>query len=744
MQMLEREQSTIARRIERAIPGAFVRWRFTVTLDGFAVVVPPRKIATLARIAGVEKVWPTAIFHTTLDRTPQLIGAPALWGPTLATAGQGMKIGIIDEGVDQTHPFFDPSGYTMPAGFPKGNISFTTAKVIVARAFAPAKPKWKYANLPFDPVNSEHATHVAGIAAGDHGTKATAFAGQPVVSGVAPAAYIGNYKALTIPTPGFGLDGNAPEIAAAIEQAVRDGMDVINLSLGEPEVEQSRDVVVAAIDGAADAGVVPVIAAGNDFDAFGKGSVSSPGNAPKAITAAASTTGRGFAPDIIASFSSGGPTPYSLQLKPNVTAPGVIVLSSVPQREGFWQTFSGTSMATPHVAGAAALLRQQHPSWMVAQIRAAMEETGAPVYADSGRSVEASPLREGGGRIDLAKATTPLIFAEPPFISFGLLRGGASRGVQLTDAGGGAGAWSVRVSDPCALVGAPASVNVPGTLTVSVAATPAGNGDCAGFVLLTRGLDVRRIPFWLGYEVPHLGAPARTLTKNGTYAGNAAAGSANVDRYRYPDPPSVPNLAGPEQVFAFKLTRPVANFGARIVSQGSGVEVTPRLVRGDDENELAGYTGLPLDLNPYREQFGHSVPVVGAILPAPGTYDLVFDTQSRADAGKFTFRFWINDVTPPVVKFKSYARGIVTLTASDAGSGVDPESITALVDGQKQPKEKTKVYRDGRIAISVGKLRRGKHRVGVVVADYQEAKNMEDVGPILPNTRTFAATFRVR
>ena len=116
--------------------------------------------------------------------------------------------------------------------------------------------------------------------------------------------YLGNYKALTIPTPGFGLDGNSAEIAAAIEAAVSDGMNVINLSLGEPEVEPSRDIVVKAIEGAAAAGVVPVIAAGNDFGDFGYGSVSSPGNAPDAITVAAVS-----ARDVIADFSSAGPTP---------------------------------------------------------------------------------------------------------------------------------------------------------------------------------------------------------------------------------------------------------------------------------------------------------------------------------------------------------------------------------------------------------------------------------------------------
>ena len=194
------------------------------------------------------------------------------------------------------------------------------------RTFAPASPHYENATKPFDPTKngSFHATHVAGIAAGDHATPD----GAVTLSGVAPNAYLGNYKALTIPTPGFGLDGNSAEIAAGIEAAVADGMDVINLSLGEPEVEPSRDLVVHAIEGAARAGVVPVIAAGNDFDQFGYGSISSPANAPDAITVAATTES-----GTIADFSSAGPTPVSLQLKPDVSAPGVSITSSLPANQ---------------------------------------------------------------------------------------------------------------------------------------------------------------------------------------------------------------------------------------------------------------------------------------------------------------------------------------------------------------------------------------------------------------------------
>src|SRR2546421_571429 len=88
-----------------------------------------------------------------LDQSPKVIGADQLWGqPSFSTAGNGLKIGIIDDGVDQTHQFFNPTGYAMPAGFPKGDAAFTTAKVIAARAFAPASTTWKYARTPFDPV----------------------------------------------------------------------------------------------------------------------------------------------------------------------------------------------------------------------------------------------------------------------------------------------------------------------------------------------------------------------------------------------------------------------------------------------------------------------------------------------------------------------------------------------------------------------------------------------------------------
>ena len=345
--------------------------------------LPRAELARLASVPGVAKVWPSVTYRPLLDRSPELIGADQLWdAPLFDTAGNGIKIGIIDDGVDQTHPFFNPSGYTMPPGFPKGNTAYTTAKVIVARAFAPPANTWRYARVPFDPSYSEHATHVAGIAAGDYTPGAIPNRGP--LSGVAPNAYLGNYKVLTVPTENFGLNGNAPEIAAGIEAAVRDGMDVINLSLGEPEIEPSRDLVVAAINARRRRRRRPGDRGRQRVRRLRARQRLLPGQRGQG------DHGRGGDASSWRSRRSraAGPTPISLELKPDVSAPGVDITSSVPPREGTWASFSGTSMAAPHVAGGAALLTQRHPDWTVAQLKSALVLTGKPVAPSPGRGAD--------------------------------------------------------------------------------------------------------------------------------------------------------------------------------------------------------------------------------------------------------------------------------------------------------------------------------------------------------------------
>lgn len=742
MQQLTSTQRVLAARLREQIPGMEIQRRYSVVVDGFAVTLPQSELARLEATDGVARVYPSVSYSGQRASTPGFIGAPALWGPTLATAGNGMKIGIIDDGIDRTHPYFSPKSYRMPRGFPKGRRSFTSAKVIVARAFAPRTPKWRYASRPFDPLYSGHATHVAGIAAGNHRTKAKGSR----ISGVAPKAYLGNYKALTIPTPGFGLNGNSPEIVAAIEAAVRDGMDVINLSLGEAEIEPGRDIVAAALDAAAAAGVIPVVAAGNSYGDLGAGSIGSPGTSERAITVAAETE-----PDrTIASFSSGGPTPLSLRMKPDVTAPGVSVLSSVPRRAGTWQFFSGTSMAAPHVAGAAALLRQRHRGWTVEQIKSSLVLTGGPVF--EGAQVESDATREGGGTVNLVRADSPLFFAAPTGVSFGFVApgGSATRSIALTDAGSGSGPWTVTVSaqQPAAgaSVGAASPTNVPGALVLIASAAPgATQGEHTGFVVLSRGADSRRIPYWFRVAAPVLGAaPTTPLAQTGTYTGDTRGRPALVDSYRYPDDPrehGVPRtLLGPEQVFRVSLSKPVANFGVAVIGGSSLVQ--PRVVRAGDENRLLGEIALPYNANPYLPGFGVASQVAGSALPAAGAYDIVFDSPTQSGAGPFTFRFWIGDTTPPTLRFVSARRGTLRISARDTGSGIDPSAIRLFVDGRRRSARLD--ANRGLLTTSIRGLRRGRHALKLYVSDYQESKNMENVRRILPNTRLLSTAFVVR
>ncbi len=152
LRSLATAQRALATRITTTVPGARVTWRYQVVLDGLAVVVPRAELGRLSSVPGVAEVWPSVTYRPLLDRSPKLIGADQLWdAPLFDTAGNGIKIGIIDDGIDQKHPFFNPSGYTMPPGFPKGNTTYTTAKVIVARAFSPPTNTWRYARVPFDP-----------------------------------------------------------------------------------------------------------------------------------------------------------------------------------------------------------------------------------------------------------------------------------------------------------------------------------------------------------------------------------------------------------------------------------------------------------------------------------------------------------------------------------------------------------------------------------------------------------------
>jgi hypothetical protein len=390
----------------------------------------------------------------------------------------------------------------------------------------------------------------------------------------------------------------------------------------------------------------------------------------------------------------------------------------------------------------------------VAEIESALVQTGSDSVDESGALVP--PSFQGGGVIALARADRPQIFAEPTALSFGLLarRSSASGTVRLDDAGGGAGTWQITdaratTSGAGGTLTLPSTVDVPGVLSYEVV-VPAGArlGDLTGYIELRRGSDLRRVPYWGRVSVAALQRHTTlALPRPGSYQSSTVGRPALVSGYRYPDDPGgigvTTVLRGPERVYRLRVTKRVANFGVVITERGPGSTVEPRVVAQLDENRLTGYAGLPVAHNPYLEDFRSDVLAAGALSPIPGEYAVVFDSASRAGAGSFTFRYWVNDVTAPMLRVRS--RTIpsgrpVQVAARDSGSGVNPDSIVATIDGKHVPT----VFRRGVVTVSPRRFARGTHRLRLRVSDYQESKNTENVAPILPNTRTLTTTIRLR
>ncbi len=233
------------------------------------------------------------------------------------------------------------------------------------------------------------------------------------------------------------------------------------------------------------------------------------------------------------------------------------------------------------------------------------------------------------------------------------------------------------------------------------------------------------------------------------HRGTTAGKPGRVTRYRYPDNPSGVGLntflRGPEAVYRVRLTRPVANFGVVVTQNPPGSSVEPRVVSGLDENRLTGYAGLPVHHNPYLDGFRSPVLAAAALSPLPGEYAVVFDSATRAGAGRFTFRYWINDVTPPTLRLRTRVvrRGDpIRVAATDAAVGdLHPARSNAILDGAHA---RRRPIGTAWFASRPADFSPGRHRLRLRVSDYQETKNTENVARILPNTRTLTATFTVR
>ncbi len=614
---------------------------YDLSLNGVAVALNGQSWNSLANGPDVVSVTPDWTYYPTMDVSVPLVHAPQVWSMLSADPfGTGtlpdygsIKVGLIDSGIDDTHPFISSCRVS---GSIQHDVFFSGAGL-------------------FDPtrlLDNTHGTHTAGTIGGCVTTGTVTLAnGKPFalafpMSGIAPGVTLHDYNVF----PGFGAafihhGGGAfsHDIIAAVEKAVADGMDVISLSLGGG-VQGPHDTLSEAINAAVDAGTIAVIAAGN----AGPGilTVESPGNAANAITVAASSDPHyagipvdfsghhitalegdfaGFDPavtavtsattpntgctaisedltgkiavidrgactfgtkisnaeaagavgvlivnsvagdpiimggdgihfpripaamvseadgavlkanlgvstkvdgtqfedvvtanaDILASFSGRGPTPYDFRLKPDVSAPGVNVLSSVWIRQSdgtlahAFDFFQGTSMATPHVTGAVVLLKALHPLWSPAEIKSAIVNNADRTITGTGGL---GPIAEGGGRLNIKRAADAGVTLSPASVSFGGFTGGApvmsSVDVTFTEKTGAAQTCSLSLMNTPA--GVPVSLSTTSlalaagrTATVTVTLNGGGSlgtGFYFGDVKAACNSGTYLAPWWAGVQ----------------------------------------------------------------------------------------------------------------------------------------------------------------------------------------------------------------------------------------------------
>ncbi|MEU4237509.1 S8 family serine peptidase [Actinoplanes sp. NPDC026619] len=372
---------------------------------------------TSARTTGTSKIWLDGKVKTAADDNIEQIGAPAAWQAGLT--GAGVKVAVLDTGIDATHP--DLAG-----------------RVAAAEDFSGSGNTVDHFG---------HGTHVASVAAGR--------------KGVAPGAQLLVGKVLD--DSGSGYESG---IIAGMQWAVDSGAKVINMSLGG-DATDGTDPMSEAVNSLSATGALFVIAAGNEGGDY---TVGTPGAATSALTVGAVDHD-----DQLAEFSSRGPRLTDQGLKPEITAPGVDIVAARAAGttmgtpvDNLYTAASGTSMATPHVAGAAAILAQEHRGWSGERLKDTLVSTART-------SKDSSVYGQGAGRVDLSRATTQAITATG-VADFGLEA--VSRTVTYTNSG--SLPLTLTLTSSLAVVSAAPAVTVPAGGTVAVPLTLDRNGSAKG------------------------------------------------------------------------------------------------------------------------------------------------------------------------------------------------------------------------------------------------------------------------
>jgi len=422
-----------------------MRREYGYIFNGLSASIEMQDMKRIEALPQVRAIYPDYQVRALLDDSVPLIGADQVWA--MGVTGAGSEAAILDTGIDYTHPDL-------------GGCFGSGCKVVAG---------YDFVNGDSDPWDDHgHGTHCAGIVAANGAVK-----------GVAPDASLHAYKVLD--EYGSGWDS---DIIAAIERAVDpdgdpvtdDAVDVISMSLGgggDPD-----EPLALAVDAAVDEGVVVAVAAGNSGPGYQ--TVESPGVARKAFTVGATDKS-----DNIASFSSRGPVADFYELtKPEIVAPGYYINSTLPG--GGYGYKSGTSMATPHIAGCAALIKQLHPTWTPAMIQANL--------MNRAKDLDLDIYTQGAGRVQVDDAASVQAVLMPGAVGFGMVDVSQpvwteTETLQLTNVSDGSVDYSLQASgdlpagvttslDPASVtLGAGESVDITFQITVDNALTPYQNQE---------------------------------------------------------------------------------------------------------------------------------------------------------------------------------------------------------------------------------------------------------------------------
>ncbi|MFI6710495.1 S8 family peptidase [Nonomuraea sp. NPDC050478] len=583
-----------------------------------------RAASTLS--AGLSKVWLDRKVEADLDWSVPLIGAPQAWAAGFD--GTGVKVAVLDTGIDDTHP--DLAG-----------------KVTEARSFVPGAETAKDGH--------GHGTHVASIITG------TGAASGGKHKGVAPGVELVVGKVLD-----DGGSGEWSGVIEGMEWAASSGADVVNMSLGGDPTDGTDPISQALDTLTAGTGTLFVVAAGNSGEAE---SVGTPGVARSALTVAATDRD-----DKLAPFSSRGPRSDGA-LKPDIAAPGADIVAAraagtsmgTPTGDSYTSA-SGTSMATPHVAGAAAVLAQRHPDWEAGQLKTALmstaEDVGGTVY------------ELGSGRLDLATAITQRVHATTPNLDYGHVEAGTApiskeisyvnasdQPVTLTLTPDLANTAGEAV--PEGILAVDATLTIPAgqtaTATVTMNAADLAEGAYTGAVTATDGGGTRlTIPVGLLREPPKVQLTIRVLDREGAPAAPAVLGMLDVTGGRG----SLGRRLRAESpgVFTAMVPRSVYSVTGALAWVDPSTYLTHSAWLLAPEFEVSGDAEITLDARDAREiRFGTPEPSV----PSPESQRYTYVQETLADGsvwyhGTSSAPFVRHWATPT----KKTTKGKVSLTTS--------------------------------------------------------------------------------